>query len=44
MRANRSFGDLIAASVGVIPVPEILEHDVTSADKFIVIVRFVEWS
>jgi serine/threonine protein phosphatase PrpC len=34
---SRSFGDKVAASVGVICEPEILEFDLTSDDKFIVI-------
>ena len=37
---SRSFGDLIAASVGVTPEPEILEHDVRPCDKYIVMVRW----
>lgn len=32
-----SFGDLIAASVGVIAKPEIWEHAITPEDKFIVL-------
>ena len=36
---SRSFGDLIAASVGVTPIPEIMEHDVRACDKYIIIVR-----
>lgn len=34
---SRSFGDRVAASVGVIAEPEILEFDLTPEDKFIVI-------
>jgi serine/threonine protein phosphatase PrpC len=34
---SRSLGDRVAASVGVISEPEILEFDLTSDDKFIVI-------
>lgn len=34
---SRSLGDAVAASVGVIPDPEILEFLLTSEDKFIVI-------
>jgi serine/threonine protein phosphatase PrpC len=37
---SRSFGDLIAASVGVTPEPEILEHDVRPCDKYIIMVHF----
>lgn len=34
---SRSLGDGAAASVGVIAVPEVLELDLTPADKFIVL-------
>jgi len=34
---SRSLGDLVAASVGVIYEPEILEYDITPEDKFMVI-------
>jgi len=34
---SRSLGDLVAASVGVIFEPEILEYGITSEDKFIVL-------
>lgn len=34
---SRSMGDAVAASVGVIPDPEILEFSLSSEDKFIVI-------
>jgi serine/threonine protein phosphatase PrpC len=34
---SRSLGDLVAASVGVIYEPEILEYDITPEDKFIVL-------
>ena len=34
---SRSIGDSVAASVGVISEPDILEYDLTSQDKFIVI-------
>lgn len=34
---SRSLGDLVAASVGVIYEPEILEYGITPDDKFIVV-------
>ena len=34
---SRSLGDYVAASVGVVAVPEILEFKLTEEDKFIVI-------
>ena len=34
---SRSLGDMVAASVGVICIPEILEMDLRSDDKFIII-------
>jgi len=40
---SRSFGDLIAASVGVIAKPEIWERDVTEQDKFFVLASDGVW-
>ena len=34
---SRSIGDLVAAQVGVIAEPDIIVHELTAADKFIVI-------
>jgi len=39
----RSFGDLVAASVGVSPEPEISCFEFTSEDKFIVIASDGVW-
>jgi hypothetical protein len=36
---TRSFGDLIAASVGVIARPEVWERELTEADKFMILAR-----
>jgi len=40
---SRSFGDKIAATVGVIPVPEIVEWSFTKEDKFIVLASDGIW-
>jgi len=40
---TRSFGDKIAASVGVICEPEILEFNLSSDDKFIVLASDGIW-
>lgn len=40
---SRSFGDLIAASVGVIAKPEIWEREVTDQDKFIILASDGVW-
>ncbi len=40
---TRSFGDLIAASVGVSPKPEIWEHTVSEDDKFNIIASDGVW-
>ena len=39
----RSFGDLVAASVGVSPEPEVLDFDLEPNDKFIVIASDGVW-
>ncbi len=39
----RSFGDLVAASVGVSPEPEVLDFELDSDDKFIVIASDGVW-
>jgi len=39
----RSLGDLVAASVGVSPEPEVLEFDISPDDKFIVIASDGVW-
>ena len=36
---TRSFGDLVAASVGVIPEPETKVRPLTKDDKFMIIAR-----
>lgn len=40
---SRSFGDEVAASVGVIAVPEIVEWKLTDADKFIILASDGLW-
>lgn len=40
---TRSFGDLIAASVGVIARPEIWERELTKDDKFMIIASDGVW-
>lgn len=40
---SRSFGDLIAASVGVIPNPEIWERECTDGDKFMILASDGVW-
>ncbi len=40
---SRSFGDLIAASVGVIARPEIMEREVTDADAFVILASDGVW-
>lgn len=40
---SRSVGDLVAASVGVIPEPEFFELELNSSDKFIVIASDGVW-
>jgi serine/threonine protein phosphatase PrpC len=40
---SRSMGDLVAASVGVIPEPEFFELELTFSDKFIVIASDGVW-
>jgi serine/threonine protein phosphatase PrpC len=40
---SRSIGDLIASKVGVIAEPEIVEHTITSDDKYIVIASDGVW-
>ena len=41
---SRSFGDLVAASVGVIPTPEVWERDVQlETDRFIVLASDGVW-
>jgi len=40
---SRSIGDLVAASVGVIPEPEFFELELTPSDKFIVIASDGVW-
>ena len=39
----RSFGDLVAASVGVSPEPEVLSFDLQPDDKFIIIASDGVW-
>ena len=39
----RSFGDLVAASVGVSPEPEVLDFNLEPDDKFIVIASDGVW-
>jgi serine/threonine protein phosphatase PrpC len=39
----RSFGDLVAASVGVSPEPEVLDFELDPDDKFIVIASDGVW-
>ena len=39
----RSFGDLVAASVGVSPEPEVLDFELEPDDKFIVIASDGVW-
>ena len=39
----RSLGDLVAASVGVSPEPEVLDFDLEPDDKFIVIASDGVW-
>ena len=39
----RSFGDLVAASVGVSPEPEIFEYNLVPEDKFIIIASDGVW-
>jgi len=39
----RSFGDLVAASVGVSPEPEVLNFDLKTQDKFIIIASDGVW-
>ena len=39
----RSFGDLIAASVGVIAKPEIWERDCADGDKFMILASDGVW-
>ena len=36
---TRSFGDLVAASVGVIPAPETKVRELVESDKFMIIAR-----
>eukprot|EP00455_Lapot_gusevi_P009038 TRINITY_DN1400_c0_g1_i4.p1 TRINITY_DN1400_c0_g1~~TRINITY_DN1400_c0_g1_i4.p1 ORF type:complete len:413 (+),score=134.09 TRINITY_DN1400_c0_g1_i4:146-1384(+) len=40
---TRSFGDLVAASVGVTAIPEIFAHVVTDQDKFVVLASDGVW-
>ena len=40
---SRSIGDLVAAHVGVISEPDIIIHELTPADKFIVIATDGVW-
>ena len=40
---SRSIGDLVAARVGVISTPEIIEHELESEDKFIVLASDGIW-
>ena len=40
---SRSIGDLVAAQVGVIAEPDIIVHELTAADKFIVIASDGIW-
>jgi len=40
---TRSFGDLVAASVGVIAKPEIWERDITADDKFLILASDGVW-
>ena len=39
----RSLGDLVAASVGVIPEPEVLEFEIDVNDRFIVLASDGVW-
>jgi serine/threonine protein phosphatase PrpC len=39
----RSFGDYVAASVGVVSIPEIKKHSIRAQDKFIVIASDGIW-
>ena len=40
---SRSFGDVVAHSVGVIPEPEILKHSILEEDKFIILASDGIW-
>jgi len=40
---TRSFGDHVAESVGVIPEPEIMDHVLTSSDRFMVLASDGVW-
>ena len=40
---SRSLGDLVAASVGVSPEPEVLSFDLKTQDKFIIIASDGVW-
>ena len=40
---SRSLGDLVAASVGVSPEPEVLSFDLQPDDKFIIIASDGVW-
>ena len=40
---SRSFGDIIASSVGVICEPEIIKHRILPYDKFIIIASDGVW-
>lgn len=40
---TRSFGDLIAASVGVIPKPEVWDRELISEDRFMILASDGIW-
>lgn len=40
---SRSFGDEVAASVGVIAEPEIMEYNLKAEDKFIILASDGVW-
>jgi len=40
---TRSFGDLVAASVGVIAEPDVIHHKLTESDRFIIIASDGVW-
>jgi len=40
---SRSFGDQVAASVGVIAEPEVMEYSITKNDKFLIIATDGIW-